>query len=372
MRSWLFRELTDTDDAVWDAFVEESPQGNAFLASSTLRLLASNEHPVATVRRVGGFSSEGVLDAGWAVLVRKRMGIRYCSSFPLFYAGPMLSSVWNKPDHSTKRMDLLYGLARIMLEGLDVLDTETDPSLPDVRGFIYADCLAEQIYTHIWPPLPSDALRKRMNRSKRQEANRSAKLHQFGWREATPDLLNEFDRLHNLTLKKFKWIASPAWRSSLLRNMAELESSGTCRLFAAAPAEAPEFPCAIVSVLFSPARKTAWLWRVAYQTDDSGLIPALYTHVAEAIHEIAGEPWTINFGGSPHLSLARFKEYLGSDPAPHWRIQWQRPGRTMWQWEVLLSSKEFLRKHLTLLSARLPSHPVQIRRRLQTDQLIQH
>ncbi|MEI8205468.1 MAG: hypothetical protein WCG03_01165 [Kiritimatiellales bacterium] len=342
------RLVRPDEDARWDAFVRRSPNGNAFLLSATLRALAAHETPVAQVRRIGAFAEGGTLEAGWAVLVRRRAGMRYCSSFPLFYAGPLLAPEWNEPDRATQRMDLLYGLAKEMQRGLDTMDTEAAPGLSDVRGLIYAGCVVEQIYSHIWPACVPEELHRLPNRSKRQEAAAAAKRHVFGWRQTDADLLETFDRLHNQTLRKFKWVASDTWRKSLLRNVATLEASGICRVFAAASVDEPERPCALVTVLFSREHRTAWLWRVAYQTDDSGLIPALYLHAAEAVKRENGFDWIINFGGSPNLSLARFKDYLGAVPTPHWRIRWQRYSLKAIHWNFLKVIKEAVRRRLTL------------------------
>lgn len=350
----VFRTLQPAEDALWDELVRVSPQGNAFLRSGTLRALAANERPTALVRRVGAFQEDGVLTAGWAVLARRRGGIRYCSSFPLFYAGPILTPEWNETKRTSQRMDLLKGLARELQRGLDILDTEAAPGLPDARGLLYAGCRAEQIYTHVWPACTADDLCRQLNRTKRQEAASATKRHVFGWKQADATSLDRFDRLHNETLTKFKWVASRAWRASFLRNVRELEREGVCRLFAAAPEATPEEPCALVTVLLSLDHRSAWLWRVAYRTEDSGLIPALYLHAGEAVKREFGAEWTINFGGSPNLSLARFKDYLGAVPTPHWRIRWQRPGAKALLWNGLLAVKEVFRRRLTLWSVIRP------------------
>lgn len=345
---FVYRELQTEDDTRWEELVRVSAQGNAFLRMATLRLLAAHEHPVAQVWRVGAFQEDGRLAGGWAVLVRRRVGIRYCSSFPLFYAGPLLTPEWNEPQRRTQRMDLLQGLAKALQQGLDILDTEVSPSLPDARGLVYAGCRVEQMYTHVWPACSEGELRNQLNRTKRQEAASATKRHVFGWKSGDAKTLDRLDWLHNHTLTKFKWVASRTWRSGFLSNIRELEAVGLCRLFVAAPEAMPETPCALVAVLLSADHHCAWLWRVAYRTDDSGLIPALYLHAGEAIKREFGAEWTINFGGSPNLSLARFKDYLGAMPTQHWRLRWQRAGLKALGWNSLQAIKEIFRKRLTL------------------------
>lgn len=349
MADFIFRPITNSDDAAWNELVCASPIGNAFLQSATLVALAANEVPRAQVWRVGAFAADsGRLEAGWAVLKRRRLGIRYCSSFPLFYAGPVLHAEWLVPERVTARMDLLYGLTCELQKELDVIDTEAAPELPDVRGLLYAGCHVEQIYCHVWPACAPEEVSRLAKRTKRQEAASARKRHQFGWRNADPKTLAAFECLHKITLRKFKWVAPETWHIALRNNMVALETLGICRIYAAAPRQTPDDPCALVSVLFSPAQQRAWLWRVAYQTDDSGLVPALYLHAAEAIKAEFGSAWTINFGGSPNRSLARFKDYLGATSVGHWRIRWQRNVLKMACWNVLVITKEIARRQLTL------------------------
>lgn len=339
-----FRPLTADEEALWDAFVDASPQGNAFLLSQTLRTLARNEHPPARVHRVGAFTSDGTLDAAWGVLVRTRGPFRYATQFPLYYAGPLLSPEASAPKHQTHRIALLEGLARALFQDIDILETESAPELPDARGLIFAGCDVQQIYTHVWPAGSADDLAGWPNKPKRYEMRRAARAYQFRETPGTPETLARFDALHNRTLEKFKWKAPPHWRKALLTNMAEMESAGCCRLYAAAPEAAPDQPCAIVSILLSPVQQRAWLWRVAYDTDEPGLVPALYVEASKDLKTCGGPGWTLNFGGSPRPSLAAFKDHLGGLPTPHWRITWQRPGWRGQLWHLSKRVKETLRQ----------------------------
>lgn len=283
-----FRRMTDDEDALWDAFVDASPQGNAFLLSDTLRILARNEHPPARVHRVGAFTAEGTLDAAWGVLVRKRGPLRYATQFPLYYAGPLLTPEASAPKQQTHRISLLKGLAHALCEDLDILETEAAPELPDARGLIFANCQVQQIYTHVWPPGSADELAGWPNKTKRYEIRRASRSHKFHEAPGTPETLARFDALHNRTLEKFKWKAPPHWRKSLLTNMAEMEAAGFCRLYAAAPEDAPDQPCALASILLSPVQQRAWLWRVAYETEDPGLVPALYVEASKDLKSRGG------------------------------------------------------------------------------------
>ncbi len=346
MLSFTCRELVPEDEESWEELVRKSPQGNVFLSGAVLRLLAEHEKPRAKVLRVGAFTPEGELCAGWAVLQRRRWIFRYCSSFPLFYAGPLLAAEAPLTAHPSHRTRLLKGLAEALQNHLDILDTEAAPELPEARGLDYAGCLAEQTYTHLWPAGPASEVASHLNRSKRREMKAAAARHTFAWQPATPELLQRFDQLHNRTLEKFRWEAPPHWRQALLDNMRELEKLAICRIFTAKPAVSSDPICAAVSVLLSLPQRRAWLWRVAYETDDPGLIPALYVRAAEQLKEEFGPEITINFGGSPRLSLTLFKDHLGAIPTPHWIISWQRRGWKPLLWNGAAALKEIARRRL--------------------------
>ncbi len=339
-----FRELPSDYDDNWDSFVEASPQGNAFLLSQSLRTLASHEHPQAYPLRVGAFNREGNLDAAWAVLVRKRGPVRYATQFPLYYAGPLLSAAACESKEQTHRIELLEGLARELCEGIDILDTEAAPELPDARGLIFAGCKIHQVYTHLWPQGTAEDLAGWPNKTKRYEMRKASKHHQFQEIPITPENLDLFDHLHNLTLIKFKWIAPAHWRSTLLANMSAMGKAGFCRLYGATSSDTPDSPCAIVSILLSPQQQRSWLWRVAYHTDEPGLVPALYVEASKDLKQRGGAGWTLNFGGSPRPSLAAFKDHLGGIPCPRWRITWERPGMKSILWNLSTTTKEYLRK----------------------------
>lgn len=339
-------EAESGHEACWDELLDRSPQGSPFLKFAVLRELAASEHPVARVRVVLAGRGGEEASAGWAVLVRRRGIFRYCSSFPLFYAGPVLDPSWMGDDSASNRLLLLQALAREMQKGLDVMETECAPGFPEARGLLFADCSLEQIYAHVWPAGEAEQVAGWLNRGKRREMKAAAVRHEFQWTPMTGICLSRFDSLHNHTLEKFKWRAPAHWRASLLANMAGLEKRGICRLFTAAPAATPDTICAAVSVLIDPVHHRSWLWRVAYESDDPGLIPALYVRAAMEIKKEFGPRMTVNFGGSPRVSLSLFKDYLGAAATPHWRIVWSRRNWKPLVWNTGLAVKELLRRRL--------------------------
>lgn len=74
--------IQQESEQLWDDLAESSFQGGEFLTSKTLRKLADNELPPAKVLRIGvAKPGESDLLAGWALLLRKRYGIRYNYQF---------------------------------------------------------------------------------------------------------------------------------------------------------------------------------------------------------------------------------------------------------------------------------------------------
>ena len=331
-------------DAEWQDLLDHSPQAHDFLQTSVLASLARHEHPPAQVLKVGvRFKGQPGLVAGWAVLQRERWGRHFCRSFPLFYAGPLLRAEWCEESKVSQRLQILRLLGRTLIEDLDLLDTETMPNLPDVRGLLYADITAEQIYTHVWPEGEASSIAPRLNRSKRREMQAAAALHRFGWMQPTAEVMGQFQALHDKTLEKFKWNAPGWWKRQLTANVRELHEQGYCRVYAATKEGEASF-CAAVTVLLSRRGRIAWLWRVAYETEYPGLVPALYVRAAEEVKKEFGPAWIINFGGSPRASLGLFKDYLGAVATPHWQLRWFRPGWKSLLWSLAENFKEGLRQ----------------------------
>jgi hypothetical protein len=342
------------DDSIWDGLVADSPHAGSFLQSTVLKDLAQHENPPAHLQRLVVLENKtGDLVAGWAFLIRRRLGIRYSTQFPLFYNGPFYSKPYLEAGRGAKRIDILNQLARGAQQIVDVVDCECVPGFPDPRGLLYAGFHINLRSCHIWESGEIPLL-KRFNRTKRNEANRAIKTHQFHWLPVNEDSLAIFRRLHDASLEKFSWNPPVAWREALTRHTKSCGELGFCRFFSASPSEQPSSPCAIVSVLLNSASKTAFLWRVGFDSSQTGLIAALYAEAGNAIREEYGSDWDINFGGSPRFSLSQFKDYLGAEANFHYAVTWQRPGYPWWIWNGTYAIKERIlglrRKIKSLLS----------------------
>lgn len=342
--------IDEQTEPLWEELAKTSAQGGEFLYSDNLRTMAAHETPRAELVRLAVIDpdQEGLL-AGWALLVRRRLGIRYSSNFPLFYSGPMLAPPLDRDGdrklHS-KRLDVLNILSRAAKDEIDVCQCELPPDFPDIRGFVYGGFDVLGVACHIWTPSDDESCWSRMNRSKRNEANRiKREKYTFGWLPMNESSIAAFNRLHDHTLAKLSWQAPSSWCESLAAHTFEMGKAGVCRLFGAfAPGET-EKPEAIVSVLFNSARKTAYLWRMGVAHDKPGLVPALYASAGDAIHEEVGRDWDINFGGSPLVALSRFKDYLGATPTFHCQLEWQRPGWAWAVWELGYGAKTRLERY---------------------------
>lgn len=333
------RKLKAEEHALWDALTASSPDGGDFLRSDVLRRLAEGEHPQAeVVRLVVEDEKAGGPVAGWALLVRRRMGLRYSTQFPYYYNGPFVAAPADRdPGLGAKRIEYLFRLSRAVREEVDVLDAECSPGFTDIRGMRHAGFRVEQRSCHVWGPGEVPIL-KRFNRTKRNEARRAMRTHSFGWEDPNAEGRKQFRRLHDSSLTKFSWDPPEAWRDTLDRHTATGAELGLCRLFGARDENGA---CrAIVSVLFNEGRQTAYLWRVGFDSDQLGLIAAMYAEAAGAIRAEKGTEWEINFGGSPRFSLSQFKDYLGAEAAFHPAILWQKPGRPWLLWNGVLGMKE--------------------------------
>lgn len=346
-------EVTAEQDSIWDQFVLSSAQGGDFLKTDVLFSLSKNEIPAAKVIRLALASPDqpDLFLAGWAFLVRKRYGVSYNSSFPLFYCGPCLAPPLDGPDGSaSKRLDLINQLAEEAKKYMDVIDCESHPSLTDPRGLLYAGYHVSCKTCHVWKPTGESSF-KHLNKTKRNEANRAKRSHTFDWVPVSQESIDRFSKLHDSTLDKFSWHAPQEWRNALANHTLTMGEMGVCRLFASMP-ENSVAPDSMVSVLLNHAHKTAFLWRVGFSSDETGLIPALYASATDAVREEFGSDWTINFGGSPRLSLSRYKDYLGADVVGHHGISYQRPGRPWLIWNGGYAVKEWHQIHRAIRQAR--------------------
>lgn len=131
--------LEDSGDSDWDQLVASSPQGNSFLRSDWLRMLARTDTSIRVERYVV-WDQRDRLRGGWALPLRQHFGLRFATEYDLFYAGPMLAPDLTPPACSRRGEHdaVLSQLAQAFGRYCAVIAAEAHPSLSDVRVFLDA------------------------------------------------------------------------------------------------------------------------------------------------------------------------------------------------------------------------------------------
>ncbi len=141
-------------------------------------------------------------------------------------------------------------------------------------------------------------------------------------------------------------------RKALANQVQATTGVNICRLYAVFPKNENGKPEVIVSVLLNPTTKTAFLWRIGISKNILGLVAAMYANATDSIREEFGKDWSINFGGSPRLSLSTFKDYLGATPTIHYCITKQKSGYPWFIWNVGFSVKDWIIRQRDILTQR--------------------
>lgn len=356
----IYDALTPALDEDWDALVQDSPQGSAFLRSDWLRMLAETDGARLQVLRFALRDDGGRLQAGWALPVRPCCGGAISHHFELFYAGPILAADLDSGAvrQASARYDALAALAAAVAARIDLIVAETHPALQDLRALLRGPFTLVPVYTHRRPISDLPDVWTAMNRDKRREIRRaSEQLHLAEDREA--DAVTAFIDLHRRVVLRFGQAPTRRWAEVLRTRVAWLQARDGARLYAAR--DGASVRRASVLVLLSRENREAYLWRAGFDAETVGLgtIPALYWSVAEALAPpkagaaVDATPWQwINFGGSTTTSLGRFKDYLGATPTLHFRLLHRRAGPPPWLWE----GRELALRAARGLRARLASH----------------
>ncbi|MFZ5918251.1 MAG: GNAT family N-acetyltransferase [Chloroflexota bacterium] len=310
------RELETNEYPAWNDLVADSPQGNVFLRADWLHMLGETDPDLGLL--ILGCFDKNRLVGGQAVTCQRRWGMTLSASFEFFYNGPLLSP--DMPDQRASRVakqrQILSALAEGMSARLAYIDVDTHPSFQDARPFLRSGWQVEPIYTHIWRMDDIERAWLDMNREKRREIKRAGEQFVFGVEESDP-AMDAFLPLYHGTMGKFSWRPSARWEAIFRRRFHWMQERDGCRLYTART-EGGQLVGGVV-VLLSRQDNTAYLWRQGSARGfvEAGGIPALYWHAAT---DLAGEFPNVNFGGSPQLSLDRFKDYLGAEAVMHFRL----------------------------------------------------
>ena len=315
---YTVRELQSDDMGAWDELIVDSAQGNVFLRSDWLEMLCDTD-PALSMLILGCFGSKGELLGGQAVPYVERWGMSTTTEFEFFYSGPVLAQHdrAGRPRQVSRRRETISALAEALSTRLAYIDVEAHPTFRDARSFLYDGWQVDVLYTHLWHMDDPERVRSNMNREKRREIRRAREQYVFA-AEQSKAALDAFLPLYGETMRKFSWRPSARWEEIFRERFSWMAARDGCRLYTARTPDG-ELASGVV-VLLSREDQTAYLWRQGSGEEHvrGGVVPALYWHAA---CDLASELPNTNFGGSPEPSLSRFKDYLGADAVPHFRIR---------------------------------------------------
>lgn len=338
------RPVPEEEDASWDAFVDASPTGNRFLRSDCLRMLEQTDSVGIRFERLGAFASDGTLRGAWALPYAQRFRVRASTYFELFYAGPMLAPELESGSvhEADERLEVLHGLAEGHGKRMHLIEAEAHPRFRDARGIRYAGWTLQTRYTHIWDFESPEELFGRMNRERRRLIRRAQETYEFA-PEPPETAIRDFTPVYRALMKKFDWFPSRRWERDLSARLDWLQANGVAGVYGAR--DASGVLQAAVVVLLSPQDHTVYLWRCGYDEDAGGnsVIPALYWNACLHWREQWGTPFYANLGGSPHYTLALFKDYLGAKVVPHLRLVYHRPGVSAIGWRAARKTRYLTR-----------------------------
>ncbi|MBP8001248.1 MAG: GNAT family N-acetyltransferase [Chloroflexi bacterium] len=307
MSTFTLTPLTSAHDTAWDELVQGAVGGNVFQRAEWLVMLGATDKALR-VLRLGCFDEKGVLVAGQAVLYQKTWGMAVSVPFEFFY-----NSLLVAPAYQGRMGEVVALFAAALPHHLAFIQLELHPHQPDARPFLYAGWQVTPRYTYLWDMREPERVWQSMNREKRREIRRVQEKYHFSVAENEADVA-EFLPLYYQTMSKFSWWPSPRWETIFQRRMAWMRGRDGCRLHLVRN-QAGEL-IGGVATLISREDGTAYLWRQG--SADPAVVPALYWFAA---NNVAACCPTVNFGGSPQPSLARFKEYLGAVPHLHWQLK---------------------------------------------------
>ena len=311
------RELSKTEYPLWDQLIASSPQGKTFLRSDWLNMLCDTE-PGSHAYMLGCFDSHDRLVGGQALGYRQRGGMKIVNGYEFLYSGPVLIR-W--PDKSAasraaKTNRVLDAIGKALKEDFAYVSMETQPSLIDVRSFMYGGWEVQPVYSHIWHVQNIEQAWANMNHVKRNSIRHAKQTYAFDIEDSDAAVL-AFAKLYRDTMSKFHWLPSLSWEGVLLERFRWMHARGGARLFTARDHE--KNIVGAVIVILSPDDKTGLLWRVGTRKTfiEDGGVPALYWHT---VSSLASEYPNIDFGWSPQASLSQFKDYMGAELELHFRV----------------------------------------------------
>jgi hypothetical protein len=311
------RELSKAEYPLWDQLIADSAQGKTFLRSDWLTMLSETE-PDLHIYLLGCFDNHDKLVGGLALGYQQRSNMKIVNGYEFLYSGPVIATWPDKhpASRAAKTSQVLNAISNTLRDEFAYVSMETQPSLTDVRSFIYGGWQVRPVYSHLWRMENIEAAWASMNHVKRNSIRHARQTYSFEVEESD-DAVLAFARLYRDTMAKFHWLPSLSWESMLLERFRWMHARGGARLFTARDRD--RSVAGAVIVILSPDDKTGLLWRVGTDKDfiAAGGVPALYWHAASGV---ASEYPNVDFGWSPQASLSQFKDYMGAELEIHFRI----------------------------------------------------
>ena len=311
------RELDKSEYPLWDQLIATSPHGKTFLRSEWLTMLTETEPGYRTCL-LGCFDEHNRLVGGQALGYTEHWDMKIANGYEFLYSGPVLTPWADKASasQSAKTYTALTAIAQALKERFAYVSLETQPSMTDIRAFIYEGWTVTPVYSHIWRLHDIDRAWANMNHGKRNRVRHAQQKYTFDIEDSTA-AVKAFAGLYRDTMAKFHWLPSLSWEATLVERFRWMHERDGARLFTARDQTGKIVGA--LAVILSRDDKTGLLWRIGTSKDfvEQGGAPALYWH---AVQSVASEYPNVDFGWSPQASLSQFKDFMGADLELHFRV----------------------------------------------------
>jgi hypothetical protein len=311
------RAITSEDRQVWDALIDDSPQGSVFLLDGCLSLWVASE-PRLHMLRFGCFDGAGRLVAGQVFLHRKKtLGIRVqtCLNFP-YNCSPILARSLHpeSPEYAV----ILQALARQAERLFPSFCFECHPSLQDVRPLLELGWRAMPEYAHTWDLREPDKLLQWLsNKGRFRQANDA--LGRFSYADETSlETVALFPPLYRKSAQRYKLTLEDDWEATFQARIEWLLDHNAARCFTCRRLDGTLL--GILIYVLNRAHGTAFGWMVAYTLEpgERDFLRGLYLF---SLGHLAGETRQVDIAEGIRPALYDFKDSLGTDSTPYFLVE---------------------------------------------------
>ena len=309
------------EDAVWDAFVQASPQGNVFCQSSFLAALGVNAHRYLVTENS---------NTRFGAIVLERDGAALPAPYPFtMYQGVMLAGdLATLPAHKAvpAGLELNDFLLAELAARWNTVSFCLHPTFPDLRSFLWLNYhepdkgqfRVDLRYTGSIDLQSATSPSQQMRSVRRQEHRRATEA---GLRCEPSEDLEALDRLHELTFQR-QGIERPASEVQLLRDISAAalrHGFGKCFV-----ARLPDGQVASASLFLHDTRTAYYLIGAndpAHRKSGSGVF--LLAEIIEQYRQAGHQ--SVDFVGVNSPNRGDFKTSFGARPVPYFEVTWTKP-----------------------------------------------